>query len=161
MAIERGELAAGLLGGALGAVVLGLVLQIGRSAVPAVGGLIGSRSLNAGSVVLLGTGLVFGVAYAGVVTRYVDRYISAVLGITTRSDTAKGLLLPLTRRFGMGLVVTTAMGLLYGLTLGVAVGWIVVPTFSPAVGFLDPVWLLGFLLFGLVLGGTYGAIVMD
>lgn len=161
MAIERRELGAGLLGGVIGAVVLGIVLIAGGSALGSFGGVIGSTSVGAGSAVLLGSSLLFGAAFAAVVTRLVDRYISVVLGITTRSETAKGLVLPLTRRFGMGRVVTTAMGALYGLLLGVAVGWLVVPLGSPAVDPLDPVWLVGYLCFGLALGGTYGLVVMD
>lgn len=161
MAIERRELGAGLVGGLVGAVVLAVVLTVGGSSLAGVGEAIGSPSFGIGSGVLLGTSLLFGAAFAAVVTRFVDRYISVVLGITSRSELAKGVVLPLTQRFGMGRVVTTAMGLLYGLVLGIAVGWVILPIRTQAVGVFDPVWLLGYLCFGLVLGGTYGLIVME
>ncbi len=161
MAIERRELVAGLVGGLVGGLVLAVVLTLGSSSLAAVGEAIGSASPGVGVVVLLGSSLLFGAAFAAVVTRFVDRYISAVLGITSRSELAKGVVLPLTQRFGMGRVVTTAMGLLYGLVLGIAVGWVILPMRTQAVGALDPVWFLGYLGFGLALGGTYGLIVME
>ena len=68
--------------------------------------------------------------------------------------------MPLTRRFGMALVVTTAMGLLYGLVVGIGFGGVVVPAITSNVAFVDPVVVVGYVLFGVVLGGTYGKLVM-
>lgn len=161
MAIERREVGASLVGGALGGVVLVVVVAVAApSTLRGMGAVVGAPSLATGAGVVLGTSLVFGLAFVGVVTRYTDRYVSTVLGITTRSTTAKDLVMPLTRRFGMALVVTTAMGLLYGLVLGVVVGGIVGSTLATTVGVLNPAVVLGSVLYGVVLGGTYGKLVM-
>ncbi len=161
MSVDRNEVGASLIGGALGGVGLVAVLAVAaRSTLRGVGAVIGTPSIATGTGVVLATSLVFGVGYAGVVTRYTDRYVAIVLGLTTRSTTAKNLVLPLTRRFGMALVVTTAMGFLYGLVLGILAGAVVVPVVTTAGGFLAPGLVIGCVVYGVVLGGTYGNLVM-
>jgi len=161
MALDRSEIGAALIGGALGGLVVGLVALVAANPkLRAMGEVVGSPTIAAGIVVLAGTSIVFGLVYAGLVTAYVDQDVSTVLGITTRSDTAKDLVMPLTRRFGMALVVTTAMGLLYGLAVGIVFGGLVLPALSTTLRLLDPVVVAGYVLYGVVLGGTYGKLVM-
>lgn len=164
MAPDWTEIRASLLGGLLGGIVLGLVLQYTTPLLLAMTELyfVDKPTLATGWVATIFVALTFGVVFASIVTRYVDDYISTVLMLTTRSEAAKNAIVPLTDRFGMALVVTSAMGLIYGLTVGIGIGWFLVPSLTPLalVPFLDGSTLLGFALFGLALGGTYGELVM-
>ncbi len=152
------------MGSLFGGIVLGVIVQLTTPMMPAMGRmyLADTPSLVGGWVALLFLSAILGVVFAGIVTRYIDGYIASVLQLTTRSEAAKNLVLPLTARFGMALVVTTAMGLVYGLAVGFGVGVLLVPMLAPVVVFpyLDGSLLVGFVLFGLILGGSYGELVM-
>lgn len=164
MSPDTEELRAAVVGALFGGIVLGVVAQFTTPMLPAMGRvyMVDSPSLVGGWVALLFLCAILGVLFAGIVTRYVDDYIASVLQLTTRSEAAKNLVLPLTDRFGMALVVTTAMGLVYGLVVGFGLGALLVPMLAPVVVFpyVDGSLLAGFVLFGLILGGTYGELVM-
>lgn len=164
MSPDSEELKAAVVGSLFGAIVLGIVAQLTTPILPAVGRMYmaDTSALVGGWVALLFLCVVLGVLFAGIVTRYIDGYIQTVLALTTRSDIAKRSVLPLTNRFGMALVVTTAMGLIYGLVVGIGMGVVFVPLVTSVVLFpyLDGTLLVGFVLFGLILGGTYGELVM-
>jgi hypothetical protein len=164
MSPDTEELRAAVVGSLFGGIVLGVVVQLTTPMMPAMGRvyMVDQPSLVGGWVALLFLSAIFGVIYAWIDTRYIDGYIRSVLQLTTRSETAKNLVLPLTDRFGMALVVTTAMGLIYGLVVGFGLGVLLVPLLAPVILFpyLDGSLLVGFILFGLILGGTYGELVM-
>jgi hypothetical protein len=164
MSPDTEELRAAIVGSLFGGIVLGIVVQFTTPMLPAMGRvyMLDSPSLVGGWVALLFLCAIFGVLFAAIVTRYIDDYIGTVLALTTRSEVAKKSVLPLTNRFGMALVVTTAMGLIYGLVVGIGLGTLLVPLLAPVVLFpyLDGSLLVGFILFGLILGGTYGELVM-
>lgn len=164
MSPDSTELRGAAVGGLFGGVLLGIVLQFSTPVIYTIPKvyLVSTPSLVAGWVGLLFLAVIFGLIYASFVTKYVDQYIDTVLMLTTRSDAAKNLVMPLTNRFGMALVVTMAMGLIYGLVVGIGLGTIVLPSLSQILLFpyVDGTMLAGFALYGLVLGGTYGELVM-
>lgn len=164
MAPDTEELKAAIAGALFGGIVLGIVAQFTTPILPAVGRMymIDSSSIVGGWVVLLFVCLLLGVLFAGIVTKYIDGYIETVLVLTTRSDLAKKSVLPLTNRFGMALVVTTAMGLIYGLIVGIGLGVVLLSFLTSVALFphLGGSLLVGFILFGVILGGTYGELVM-
>lgn len=164
MTPDTREIRASILGGIGGGIVLGAILQLTTPLLPAMAAVyqVPSPTLVVGWTAHLFTSVIFGVIFAGIVTRYIDQYINTVLMLTTRSETAKNLILPLTDRLGMALVVTTAMGLIYGLVLGIGFGVLLVPLIA-AVGqvpLLDGTVLAGYAVFGVIVGGTYGKLVM-
>lgn len=155
----RKELETGLLGGIVGGLISSVVLLAGSDTVEGVAGVFGfapTLGNGWGTYLLLSIGL--GVAYAVVVTQLVDRYVAFVVSLTSRSDLARRTVMPLTNRFGMRVVVTTAMGLLYGLSLGVLFTAILIPLRVDSVAFsqVDGVGVLGFVVYGILLGVTYG-----
>ncbi len=152
------------MGALFGGITLGVVIQFTTPMMPAMGRvyMVDQPSLVGGWVALLFLCVILGILFAAIVTRYIDDYISTVLSLTTRSEAAKNMVMPLTNRFGMALVVTTAMGLVYGLVVGFGLGAVIVPMLAPVVvvPYLDGSALAGFALFGVILGGTYGELVM-
>jgi len=164
MSPDTEELRAAVVGALFGGITLGVVIQFTTPMMPAMGRvyMVDQPSLVGGWVALLFLSVILGVLFAAIVTRYIDDYISTVLSLTTRSEAAKNMVMPLTNRFGMALVVTTAMGLVYGLVVGFGLGALVVPMLAPVVvvPYLDGSLLVGFVLFGVILGGTYGELVM-
>lgn len=164
MSPDTEELRAAVVGALFGGITLGVVIQFTTPMMSAMGRvyMVDQPSLVGGWVALLFLSVILGVLFAAIVTRYIDDYIATVLSLTTRSDAAKNMVMPLTNRFGMALVVTTAMGLVYGLVVGFGLGAVVVPMLAPVVvvPYLDGSLLAGFVLFGLILGGTYGELVM-
>ncbi|WP_254824563.1 hypothetical protein [Haloglomus halophilum] len=164
MSPDTEELRAAVVGALFGGITLGVVIQFTTPMMPAMGRvyMVDQPSLVGGWVALLFLSVILGILFAAIVTRYIDDYISTVLSLTTRSEAAKNMVMPLTNRFGMALVVTTAMGLVYGLVVGFGLGAVIVPMLAPVVvvPYLDGSLLAGFVLFGVILGGTYGELVM-
>lgn len=155
----RKELETGLLGGIVGGLISSVVLLIGSDTIEGVAGVFGFAATVGngwGTYVLLSIGL--GFVYAVVVTQLIDRYVAFVVSLTSRSDLGRRLVMPLTNRFGMRVVVTTAMGLLYGLSVGVLFTVVLIPLRVASKGFLqiDGIGLLGFVIYGVLLGITYG-----
>lgn len=163
MVINRDDLSASFLSGLLGGIVLGLLLHFTSDFILALGNLLGQPSLIKGWAILLLTSVVFGAGYAILQNKLVDRFISIVLGLTSRSSAIKDLVMPLTDRFGLALVVTTAMGIVYGLAIGLGFGGIIVPALPSTfdLQYLNPMVILGYLLFGAVLGIIYGKLVVE
>jgi len=164
MSPDTEELRAAVVGALFGGITLGVVIQFTTPMMPAMGRvyMVDQPSLVGGWVALLFLSVILGILFAAIVTRYIDDYIATVLSLTTRSEAAKNMVMPLTNRFGMALVVTTAMGLVYGLVVGFGLGAVIVPMLAPVVvvPYLDGSLLAGFVLFGVILGGTYGELVM-
>jgi large-conductance mechanosensitive channel len=164
MSPDTEELRAAVVGALFGGITLGVVIQFTTPMMPAMGRvyMVDQPSLVGGWVALLFLSVILGILFAAIVTRYIDDYIATVLSLTTRSEAAKNMVMPLTNRFGMALVVTTAMGLVYGLVVGFGLGAVIVPMLAPVVvvPYLDGSLLVGFVLFGVILGGTYGELVM-
>lgn len=164
MTPDTEEIRASIIGGIGGGIVLGVVLQFTTPLLPAMATVyqVSAPTLVVGWIAHLFNSVIFGVVFAGLVTRYIDQYISTVLMLTTRSEAAKNVLMPLTDSLGMALVVTIAMGLIYGLAVGLGFGVLLVPLFAAVAQFpfLDGTLLLGYALFGVTLGGTYGKLVM-
>lgn len=155
----RNELETGALGGLIGGIAAGVVLQVSSITIQQIAGVVGfEQTLGNGWGTFLIFGVLCGVAYAGVVTQLVDRYVAFVVSLTSQSDLIRSAVMPLTNRFGMRVVVTSAMGLIYGMVLGILVVVFLIPLRLGYVSFphLDVVSILGFMLFGLVLGITYG-----
>ena len=155
----RKELETGVVGGLLGGLLSSVVLIVGSNTLERVAGVFGFAETignGFGTYVLLS--LVLGLGFALVVTQLVDRYVAFVVSLTSRSDVARRTVMPLTNRFGMRVVVTTAMGLLYGLVVGVLFQAVLIPLRVRQVALLqvEAVGLLGFVIFGIVLGITYG-----
>lgn len=155
----RKELETGLLGGLVGSIVSSVVLLMGAETVEQVAGVFGFAPTVGngwGTYVLLTVGL--GVVFAVVVTQLIDRYVAFVVSLTSRSDLVRRAVMPLTNRFGMRVVVTTAMGLLYGLSIGVLFTSVLIPLRVSSVVFfqVEGVGLLGFVVYGVLLGITYG-----
>lgn len=159
----RKEIETAALGGLVGGIVSGIVLQFGSVTLQRLAGVVGfDQTIGNGWGTFLIFAIILGIAFAGVVTQLVDRYVAFVVSLTSRSDLVRGAVMPLTNRFGMRVVVTAAMGLIYGLLLGVVLVGIVIPLRVAAVPLpnLAAVGMLGFVVYGLVLGITYGVKVV-
>jgi hypothetical protein len=155
----RKEIETGAVAGLLGGLVSSVLLVVGSGTVERLAGVFGfvqTVGNGWGTYVLLS--VVLGLAFALVVTQLVDRYVAFVVSLTSRSDLARRMVMPLTNRFGMRVVVTTAMGLLYGLIMGVVFLGVLIPLRVNSVALLqvDGVGLLGFVVYGILLGITYG-----
>lgn len=153
------ELETGLLGGLVAGVFSSAVLLVGSETVEHVAGVFGmAPTVGNGWGTYVVLAVVLGIAYALVVTQLVDRYVAFVVSLTSRSDLAREVVMPLTNRFGMRVVVTTALGLLFGLLVGLVFTGVLIPLQIGSVGFLqvDAVGLFGFAVYGIVLGITYG-----
>lgn len=72
------------------------------------------------------------------------------------------MVMPLTNQLGKTLIVTTAMGLPYGLVVGTGIGVLLLPQRVPVVfPYPDSSLLTGFTLFGLIMSSTYGKLIID
>lgn len=155
----RKEIETGAIAGVLGGLVSSLVLVIGSNTVERIASVFGfAETIGNGWGTYMILSIVLGLGFALVVTQLVDRYVAFVVSLTSRSDLARQMVMPLTNRFGMRVVVTTAMGLLYGLIVGILFQAVLIPLRVGSVAFLqvEPVGLLGFVIYGILLGITYG-----
>ena len=160
----RNELRTAVLGGLIGGIVSSILLLIASRTVEAIAVVFGFRGTVGngwGTYMLLA--LVFGFAFALVVTQLVDQYVALVVSLTSRYESVRKAVMPLTNRFGMRVVVTTAMGLIYGLALGVVFVVILIPLQVMSISLFqaDPVGIIGFVLYGVILGVTYGTQVVN
>lgn len=159
----RTELRSGILAGVLAGLPLGVILHLGA------GGdairtqatvYVADPSIAAGWIALLVHSLVFGFVFAGMAFVLTSTYINHVLSITSRSEAVAGAFLPLIDRFGMTVVVSTAMAFKFGLAIWLLFPVSILPTVStiPQYAFpqVETITFLGYLVYGLVLGPVYG-----
>jgi hypothetical protein len=129
---------AGIGGGLVGGVVMGLLLHFGMGAMPVIASLYGQSSVAVGWVAHLFHSAVFGLIFVALVTR---------TGLRTYARTTGW---------------TTGLGGVYGVVLGVLTGAFVLPLWVNAVSgaglpvplFATPAFV-GHVLFGLLLGAIY------
>lgn len=147
------------LGGIVGGFAGGIVLYFGSEVVTQTALAFGLPDAPVyGWVTYLILSLVFGLVFAIVVAQLVDRFVSGLLSLINRSDAFRVALSPLVDQFGLRTVGTVTMGLVYGLVLGLVTLGIVITLRENATALLrlDLVVLLAYLIYGLVLGFTYG-----
>lgn len=107
--------------------------------------------------------IIFGVLFAGVVSGYVDQYINTLLKLTHRSQSLTDAFMPLIDRFGMATVVTSAMGLLFGIVLWLLFAVLLIPLmasgFSAQFPQFDRIAFVGYVFYGIGLGAVYGILI--
>jgi hypothetical protein len=131
---------AGIGGGLVGGVGMGLILHFVMGAMPVVASLYGQSSVAIGWVAHLFHSAVFGLVFVALITR---------TGLRTYARTT---------------VWTAGLGTVYGAVLGVVTGALVLPVWLNAVSgaglpvpfFATPAFV-GHVLFGLLLGAVYAA----
>jgi fructose-specific phosphotransferase system IIC component len=163
MATTRETARSGVVGGLFAGLLLGLFLLLGT----------GGDQLRMqadlytadpawwmGWLAHLAHSIALGLVYAAVVAAYTNWYVDLLLSFTRRSDRLTGAVMPLIRTFGIGTVVMSGMGLTFGLLvwLGLTGGAVPLVLDSAEYPFpqLDAVAIVGYLVYGLVLGTLYG-----
>lgn len=131
---------AGIGGGLVGGVVMGLLLHFGMGAMPVIASLYGQSSVAVGWVAHLFHSAVFGLIFVALITR---------TGLRTYARTT---------------VWTASLGTVYGVLLGIITGALVLPVWLNAVSgagmpvpFFATPSFVGHVLFGLLLGAVYAA----
>lgn len=160
---SRSELQSGIVGGIIAGIPLGLLLHLGvgtdtiemQATV-----YVANPGVLTGWLVHMLHSLVFGLAYAGIGFLFTSKYINVVLSLTSRSDTLAAAFLPAIDRFGMTVVVSTAMAAKFGIVVWLLFPVSIFPMVTGVPGYAFPqvavLPFLGYLLFGLVLGPVYG-----
>jgi hypothetical protein len=152
--LPRETLVGGTLGGLVGGVLAGFLLQVSPGetlgAQAAVYGLTGTTT---GWAVHTAHTVGLGLLYASLMELATDWYLTRIMMVTRRSQTAANLLQPLLERFGITVVVTGATGLQFGLVVWLVV---LVPLVVADAAVSVPATGLGCVVFGLVLGVVYG-----
>lgn len=152
-----GVLGAALTGGIVGGLVGGAVLySLAALHLTFVGSIAGLGAMPGAFGVWMGVAVAFGLLFAAIAQPAINYYTAGTTWLTARI----GLLRTLTKPLMMRSPLATAaggVGVIYGLVLGVAVGFVGVPA---AVGADIPAVntnvLVGYAAFGLVSGITYG-----
>jgi hypothetical protein len=161
MSATRETVRSGVVGGLVAGLVLGLFLLLGT------GGdqlrmqaalYIGDPTWWMGWLAHLAHSTALGLVYAAVVAAYTNWYVDLLLSFTRRSDRLTGAVMPLIRTFGIGTVVMSGMGLTFGLLVWLGFAASAVPLVLPTYSFpqLDAIAVVGYLVYGLVLGTLYG-----
>ncbi len=146
-----GSLGAGLLSGLFILVFVGLTVFSGLA------GLVGQDGIFTGFLVWMGISAALGLAFVAYVSRTINDFTTTVIMFSRRSETTQAILVPLITRAALT-VTAGSMGLVYGLALGVlAYGGVL----AGAVPQVSPLIVLAFVIFGQVLGTTYGLILED
>lgn len=159
--VELGDVVTVGAAGLIGAVVAGLVFQVGNpDVVRSVGAIVGAESLAGGWLTVLGLGILLGVPFVAFVSGSVDAFVDRVIVLTSRSDALRKVLVPLLNVSALG-VTLFALGLLYGFGVGVVVFGLAAPAWAGIVTgragpYLDPVAILGWTAYGAVTGLGYG-----
>jgi uncharacterized protein YacL len=91
--------------------------------------------------------------YAAVTELTTDWYLTSIMTVTRRSQTAANLLQPLLERFGITVVLTGATGLQFGLIIWLVV---LVPLVAASAAVSVPVAGVAGVAYGLALGVVYG-----
>lgn len=163
--LTREEWLGGVVGGATGGVVAGLLLQVGAGdTLRAQAAMYGfAAETAAGWGVHLVHTVVLGLLYAGVMGLATDWYLTRILSVTRRSAAAANVLRPLIDRFGITTVVTGATGLQFGVVVWVCLPVVAVPLAAgetggsvPQLGAVAP---LAYVAYGLGLGVVYGKLI--
>jgi hypothetical protein len=163
--LSRDEVLGGVLGGLTGGVIAGLLLQVGAvDGLRAQATMYGFEASTApGWGVHLAHSALLGFVYAGVMNVATDWYLTRVLSVTRRSETAASVVRPLMGRLGIAVVVAGATGLQFGLVVWLVLSVVLVPLAAGDAGGTVPqvraVALVAFVGYGLVLGGVYGKLV--
>lgn len=159
----RSELTSAIFASIVSGAVVGITLRAGGN--PGQQEIISSLTTafrNGWKLYLIGS-VIFGAGFAVVATYLTDRYVAFVLSLTSQHEMIRKAVMPLTNWFGMQIVVTATMGLLYGaisggllsLTLVVfRINWSILNTPAHIFG-------LGFLLYGVSLGSLYSVFLSD
>jgi hypothetical protein len=112
----------------------------------------GSSGLFTGFLVWLGICVVLGLVFVAYVSRTINDFTSTVIMFSRNSKATQKILVPLITRAALT-VTAGSMGLGYGLVIGLVVFAGGVVGVLPA---LSPLVVVAFVLFGQVLGTTYG-----
>lgn len=157
-----GVVSAALLGAILGGLTAGGLLY-SQSYLPEtvlhltfVGSVVGLGTTPEAIGVWMGLSVAFGLLFAAFASPLITTYTSASMWLTARVAPLRKILNPLMKRSPLS-VAAGGLGLLYGLILGVVVGFVGIPA---AVGADVPIVntdvLLAYTVFGLVFGVFYG-----
>ena len=164
--IESDEVVAVVTGGVTGAAVGGLVMTIfALDSIRTVGQLVGAGSLNGGWLVLLPLGVLLAIPFAAFVSGSINSFVNQVIMLSSQYSVLQKVLVPLLNRSALA-VTTSSLGAIYGLVVGVVFYLLLLPAWlavvmgsSIAVPYLTIpglVGVVGWLLYGNVLGLTYG-----
>lgn len=163
MSATRETVRSGVVGGFVAGVLLGLFLLLGTGGDQLrmqAGLYVAEPTWWIGWLVHVAHSTVFGLLYAAVVAAYTNWYVDLLLSFTRRSDRLTGAVMPLIRKFGIGTVVMSGMGLTFGLLVWLSLAGGAVPLVLDSTEYpfpqFDAVAVVGYLVYGLVLGTLYG-----
>lgn len=161
--IGLGDVVAVGVAGLVGGLSAGVVFQAGNpDVVRSAGAIVGTDSVAGGWLTVLALGMLLGVPFVAFVSGSVDAFVNRVIVLTSRSDALRKALVPLLNVSALG-VTLFALGLLYGVGVGLVVFGLLVPAWTTLVTghalpipYLDPVAILGWTVYGGVTGLGYG-----
>lgn len=164
--LESDEVVSVVTGGVAGATVCGLVMHIlATDSIRTLGSLVGAGSINGGWLVLLPLGVLLAIPFAAFVSGSINGFVNRVIVLSSQHASLQKVLVPLLNRSALA-VTTASLGAIYGLAVGLVFYLLVVPAWlivvmgdSIAVPYLTIpglVGVVGWLLYGNVLGLTYG-----
>jgi len=163
--IDRRETVAAAVGGLLGAAVLGGILRVGRGPGEVVrfAGVVGADGEAVGWATVAVVCLVLSAGFGAFLSATASPFVDGLFGLTRRSDRLRRLLMPVVANAAY-LAAASTLGLAYGLLAGLVVGALAVPAAVVALGgtapvpALDPVALVGWVAYGVVVGVVYARI---
>ncbi len=142
---------AGLVGGGVAALAVGLSLFSGLAET------VGLTGVSTGFGVWMGLSVLLGFAFVAYVSRTINDFTNTVIMFSRRSKTTQKLLVPLLTRAALT-VTAGSMGLAFGLVVGLLFFAGSVAGLLPATG---PLIVVAFLVYGQVLGSGYGLLLED
>lgn len=129
--------------------------------------IVGSFSHEVAWLVLFGLGVVFAAGFEVYVGKTFDPFVRSVIALTSRSPILRKMLLPLVRWSPMG-SVCYLLGQGYGLAIAVGHLFVVplwlthvmgVPTAFPMLNYLGLIAIVGWLVYGSMMGLVFGLVV--
>lgn len=156
--------------GIIGASLFGSLLAVGLlhfadpTAVRMVGATVGVGTLVGGGLVLFIVGLLFGLLFLVFVSGSVNAFVNQAIMLSSRSSLLRKLIVPLLNRSALG-VTLLSLGTIYGIAVGIIVFGIAVPMVhavadgNNALGFLRPALVVAWIVYGSMMGLTYGLIL--
>jgi hypothetical protein len=158
--VSGDQILAVISGSFVGAILLGLVLQVGvgRTGIRTFGALIARPDYSIGWAVLFVLSTLFAVLFVRFVSRFINSFVNRIIMLSQRNEALQEVLVPLLERSALT-VTTNALGVIYGFAIWLVFYAFLIPLWLAFVIGLDDIAIPNLDLFGFLAWVLYGALV--
>lgn len=163
LSFEVEQIDAAIAAGIVGAIQSGNLLQLWYiESIRFFARAVGRNDLTTGWVVLLVSGVVFSLLFAGIVSNFVQEFVTKTMMLSRKSDILRKVLVPMLNLTALGITLS-GLGIAYGIVLGIVFYGLALPAWIHLVfgggmpfPYLDIVPIILWANYGALLGLVYG-----